>query len=72
MNILQDKEALSATLAQREREKEGLLQQIDELRADLDAVADELDRERLQGARNADGTDLEKVRPQCIGWTARC
>ncbi|GAA6019786.1 hypothetical protein JCM8202_001220 [Rhodotorula sphaerocarpa] len=56
----QDKEALSATLAQREREKEGLLQQIDELRADLDAVADELDRERLQGARNADGTDLEK------------
>lgn len=50
-------------LSQRDREKEALLRQVDELQQDLDVVADELERERLQGARNADGTDLEKVRP---------
>ncbi|POY72208.1 hypothetical protein BMF94_4714 [Rhodotorula taiwanensis] len=56
----QDNASLRDALSQRDREKEALLRQVDELQQDLDVVADELERERLQGARNADGTDLEK------------
>lgn len=67
----QDNASLRDALSQRDREKEALLRQVDELQQDLDVVADELERERLQGARNADGTDLEKVRfytvlPSCV------